>query len=283
MNHSPTETVIEPTDGWHFLDWKELWAYRDLLWLLVWRDLSSRYKQTVLGPLWFVIQPLMTTIVFTVVFGKVAKIPTDGIPPSLFYLCGLLAWNYFALNFQSASSTLSTNASLFGKVYFPRIIMPLSAVISNLAALAVQLLTFAGVYIGYKFTAAAPLFGTTPSLACLPLIVLLIAALSMGTGLVMAALTAKFRDFSVLAGFIVQLWLYATPVIYPLSRVPEKWQFLVALNPMTMPVELFRHMLLATPMPDIRLLAVSTAVTLFVLTGGILIFRKTERSFVDVI
>ncbi len=283
MNPGPrTETVIAPTSGWRFLNARELWAYRDLLWLMVWRDLASRYKQTVLGPLWFVVQPLVTTLVY-LVFNKVARIDLGTMPPALFYLGGLLAWNYFAQTFQSTSVTLVNNAGLFGKVYFPRLIVPLSAVISNLLALAIQLATFAGFYLAYKTTAAAGTFGLGWAAVLLPLLVLQVAAFSLGVGLWIAALTAKFRDFSIVAAFMIQLWFYATPVIYPLAQVPEKWRGLVALNPMTMPVEGFRAALLGTAFPGAGLCALSVGLTLAVVASGVLVFQRIEKNFVDVI
>jgi lipopolysaccharide transport system permease protein len=283
MNPGPrTETVIAPTSGWRFLNTRELWAYRDLLWLMVWRDLASRYKQTVLGPLWFIVQPLVTTMVY-LVFNKVARIDLGAMPPTLFYLGGLLAWNYFAQTFQSTSVTLVNNAGLFGKVYFPRLIVPLSAVISNLLALAIQLATFTGFYLAYKTTAAAGTFGVSWTVVLLPLLVLQVAAFSLGVGLWIAALTAKFRDFSIVAGFMIQLWLYATPVIYPLKQVPEKWRGLIALNPMTMPVEGFRAALLGTAFPGAGLCALSVGLTLAVVATGVLVFQKIEKNFVDVI
>jgi len=283
--HSPpaVETVIAPSGGWRFLDVHELWAYRDLLGLMVWRDLTSRYKQTALGPLWFVVQPLITTVVFTVVFNQVARIDLGQTPPTLFYLCGLLGWNYFAQTFQSTSVTLVNNAGLFGKVYFPRLIVPLSAVVSNLFAFAIQLVTFAVFYAGYKCSAAAGTFGAQWTIVLLPLLIVQVAALSLGVGLWIAALTAKFRDFAILAAFLIQLWLYATPVIYPLAQIPAKWRGLVSLNPMTMPVEGFRAALLGTATPGAWLCALSVALTLLVLVTGVLVFRKVEKNFVDVI
>ena len=281
----PITTVIEPTQGWRFLDWRELWAYRDLLSLLVWRDLASRYKQTALGPLWFIAQPLLTALMFTFVFGKVAEIPTGGVPHTLFYLCGLLTWNYFAQTFQSTSTTLVNNAGLFGKVYFPRLIVPLSAVVSNLATFAIQLALFAGFFVAGKFGSDAAHFHLEPSALLLPLVVAQVGLFSLGVGLWLAALTAKFRDFGILAGFAIQLWLYATPVIYPLSKIPDGWQWLAELNPMAMPVELSRAMLLGTPMPAVEPVIESLALALatVTVTVGVFFFRRAEKSFVDVV
>lgn len=277
------EIVIERTRGLRVFAWREIWAYRDLLWLLVWRDFVTRYKQTVLGPLWFIVQPILTTIIFTVVFGKFAQIPTNDVPPVLFYLCGLLAWGYFAQTFQSTSATLANNAGLFGKVYFPRLIVPLSAMISNLLSFVIQLASFAVFYICFKLGPSASTFGVGLDALLLPFALLHVAALSLGVGLWLAALTAKFRDFTVLAGFLIQLWMYATPVIYPLTQVPERWRLLVSLNPMTMPVECFRHALLGAGTTSVPLLALSLTLTALVLASGVLVFQKVERNFVDVI
>ena len=248
------------------------------------RDFVAKYKQTVLGPAWFILQPLLTTVVFTVIFGKVAKIPTDGLPPVLFYLAGLLGWSYFAQTFQNTSGTLVANAGLFGKVYFPRLIVPLSAVISNLLAFALQLGTFLCFWIYFKFfTAAGASFGFSGAIVFLPLVVLQIAALSLGVGLWLSALTAKYRDFILLSGFIIQIWMYATPVIYPLSQIPERWRWLAVLNPMTMPVETIKYMLLGQGVVVPSYLAVSLAMTVLFLVFGVLVFNKVEKTFVDTV
>jgi lipopolysaccharide transport system permease protein len=286
MSHLPSdyELVIRPTRGWFNLNLIDVWRYRDLLFLLVHRDFVSRYKQTILGPAWFILQPLLTTVVFTVIFSKVAKIPTDGLPPTLFYLAGLLGWNYFAQTFQSTSGTLTSNANLFDKVYFPRLIVPLSAVISNLLAFALQLGTFLCFWSYYRFfTTAGGSFGFSVAILYLPLIVLQIAALSLGVGLWLSALTAKYRDFTFLSGFIVQIWMYATPVIYPLSQIPKSWRWLAVLNPMSMPVETIKYMLLGRGVVIPFYLALSVAVTLLLLLFGVLVFNKVEKTFVDTV
>jgi len=278
------EIVIRPTRGWLRLNLAETWQYRDLLFLLVHRDFVAKYKQTILGPAWFVLQPLLTTVVFSIIFGGIAKIPTDGLPPMLFYLAGLLGWNYFAQTFQSSSSTLVANAGLFGKVYFPRLVVPLSAVISNLFAFALQLAMLLAFWIYFKlFTSAGGLFGFSAGIVWLPLVLLQIAALSLGVGLWLSALTAKYRDFTFLSGFIIQIWMYATPVIYPLSQIPEKWRWIAVLNPMTMPVEAIRIMFLGqgTVVGAYALLSLSISVLL--LLSGILVFNKIEKTFVDTV
>ena len=277
------ETVIEPTRGWRFIAWKDLYAYRDLLWLLAWRDIASRYKQTILGPLWYVIQPVLTTVVFMVIFSRVARSPTNGVPSSLFYLCGLLLWNYFSQTFNSTAGTLVNNASIFGKVYFPRLIVPLSAVVSNLVGAAIQFALFAVVFALEKTGPRGASYGLTAAAWLMPLLFLQVALLSLGIGLWLAALTAKFRDFSILAGFFVQLFMYASPVIYPLSRVPSRWYLAAALNPMTFPLEALRHMLLGAGSPTASLGVVSLGLTVVTLASGLLVFQKVEKTFVDVI
>ncbi len=280
---APREIVIEPTRGLHFVDWRGLVAYRDLMWLLVWRDFATRYKQTILGPLWHIFQPLLTSIVFTVVFDQVAHLDTDQLPPTLFYLCGLLAWNYFSQTFNSTSSTLSANAGLFGKVYFPRLIVPLASVISNGVSFLIQLVSFFAVLGIYR--AAHPSATCGPrweAIVLLPLVLGQLAAFSLGVGLWLSALTSKFRDFSVLSGFLLQLWMYLTPVILPLTKVPPQWHKFVAINPVTMPVEIFRYLLLGQGWINIPLIFVSIAATFATLVTGVLVFQRVERTFVDV-
>lgn len=277
------ETVIEPSHGLRFLNWRELWAYRDLLRQLVWRDFATRYKQTVLGPLWHLVQPLITTLIFTIIFSHVAEISTDGLPPTLFYLCGLLAWNYFAQSFSSTSGTLVANAGLFGKVYFPRLIVPLSSIVSNLISFAIQFVTFVVLFVLYRTSHVESSVGPGWSALLLPFVLLQLAALSLGIGLWLAALTAKFRDFAVLSGFIIQLWLYVTPIIYPLAKVPPQWRTWVAFNPVAVPVESFRFMLLGTGSVTPTLILISVSTTLAALVTGILVFQRVEKNFIDVV
>jgi lipopolysaccharide transport system permease protein len=278
------EIVIRPTRAWFQLNLADVWRYRDLLFLLVHRDFVAKYKQTILGPAWFVLQPLLTTIVFSIIFGEIAKIPTDGMPPMLFYLTGLLGWNYFAQTFQSTSGTLVANASLFGKVYFPRLVVPLSAVISNLFAFALQLATLLAVWIYFKlFTSSGQQFGFSVGIVWFPLVLLQVAALSLGVGLWLSAATAKYRDFTFLTGFIIQIWMYATPVIYPLSQIPAKWRWIALLNPMAMPVEAIKVMFLSQGTLSTAYMALSIGSTVLLLLSGVLIFSKVEKTFVDTI
>jgi lipopolysaccharide transport system permease protein len=278
-------TVIQPTKGLLRVDWRGLVEYRDLLVLLVRRDFLSKYKQSILGPAWFVIQPLLTTIVFTVIFGRVANLPSDGMPKMLFYLCALVPWNYFAANLNSTSTTFTANIGLFGKVYFPRLIIPLSVVVSNLIVFTIQLLTFLGFFIYFKFfSVAGPLIRPSLELALMPLLLLQIAVFSFGVGLIISALTARYRDLAYAMGFLVQLWMYATPIVYPLSIVTRPgWRMIAALNPMTAIVESFKHAFLGAGTVDVRYTAISVGITLGVLFLGLVFFSRAERTFVDTV
>jgi lipopolysaccharide transport system permease protein len=281
---SEVEYIIEPSHGWLRIPLWEIIQYRDLLFLLVRRDFISRYKQTILGPLWFVIQPLLTTVVFTVIFDKVAKISTDRLPPVLFYMCGLLAWGYFAQCMGGTSTTFVSNAGLFGKVYFPRLIIPLSVIISNFMAFVIQLVTFLLFWVWFKFfTGTGDLFHFTVYLFALPILLLFTAGIGLGVGLWMSALTAKYRDFSHLAGFLTQLWMFATPIVYPLSEVPQKWQWISALNPMTTLVEAYRLAFLGTGTVQPVFLAISIIGTIILLITGIMIFVRVEKTFIDTV
>jgi len=278
------EIIIKPNRSWFYIDWQGLLHYQDLLFLLVRRDFVARYKQTILGPLWFILQPLMTTVIFTVVFDRVAKISTDSLPPFLFYLCGLLIWDYFSRCITGTSTSFVSNANLFEKVYFPRIIVPLSNIISNLFAFAIQLATFLGFYFYFKFLTPAGI-DIKPNIAlfALPLLLFQTACFALGVGLWISALTAKYRDFTFLMGFLTQLWLYATPVIYPVSAIPARWRFIFAINPMSSIVDLFRCAFFGTIPLSYKYLFISIFVTITILLSGVLIFNKVERTFVDTV
>lgn len=278
------EIVIKPNRAWLYVPWRELHDYRDLLFLLVRRDFIAAYKQTVLGPLWYVISPLLTTIVFTVIFGKVAKIPTDGMPKLLFYLCGQLAWGYFARCLNATSNTFVGNAGIFGKVYFPRLIIPLSRLISSLFGLVIQLATFLAFWVYFKwFTDAGQDISMSPGALLLPLLLIQSAAAGMGAGLWLSSLSAKYRDFMFISGFFMSLWMYATPVVYPLSIVPERWRWVSSLNPMTGVVESFRYAFLGKGIVDPRYLALSVVTSMLILITGIMMFNRTERTFIDTV
>ena len=274
-------TVISPVSGWFDVPLGELWRYRDLIMLFVRRDFVSIYKQTILGPLWYLIQPIMTTLIFTVIFGNVAQISTDGLPPVMFYLSGVVAWRYFADSLEKTSNTFVANAHIFGKVYFPRLTVPLSVVISNLIAFAIQLLLFAGfwVYFYAKGTAIQLQF----AVLFLPLLILQMAFLGLGCGIIISSLTTKYRDLTYLVGFGVQLWMYATPVVYPSSIIPEKYQWLMALNPMASIIEIFRYAFLGTGTVNVSNIVTSVVMTLVILFVGVVLFSRIEKSFMDTV
>jgi lipopolysaccharide transport system permease protein len=261
----------------------EIWRYRDLLLILIWRDFSSKYKQTILGPLWFLLQPIMMTLIFTVIFAHVAKVSTDGLPPLLFYLCGQLGWNYFAANINSNSTIFITNAGLFSKVYFPRLVVPLSALVSNLFTFCIQASAFLAFYLYFKFILRVAGFGMDWRALFLPLLVLQTAVLSLGFGLLFSALTAKYRDLMHVLSMLLQVWMYGTPIILPLSEFPGKWRWIVALNPMTMIVESFRLTLLGTGTVLPRYVVCSVVSTFLVLVGGAILFGKVEKTIVDTV
>ena len=274
--------VIRPHNRLMDLHLADVWRYRDLLWMFVRRDFVAVYKQTILGPLWFFIQPLLTTLIFTIIFSGVAKIPTDGFPAMLFYLAGMTPWNYFSTCLTKTSNTFVANAGIFGKVYFPRLIVPLSIVVSTIIQFGIQFLLFIAVLVYYLMAGAAisPQWGWIVVLT--PVLVLLMAALGLGAGIVVSSLTTKYRDFTFLIAFGVQLMMYATPIIYPMSSIPEKWRWLIQLNPMTAPVETFRAIFLGGPIPW-SALGFSTAITAVLLFVGIVIFNKVEKSFMDTV
>jgi lipopolysaccharide transport system permease protein len=275
------DKVIEPVKPLFSLRLRELWHYRDLLMLLVKRDFVSFYKQTVLGPLWFFIQPFFTTIVYTVIFGNLDKISTDETPKLLFYLSGITAWSYFADCLTKTSTVFRDNANIFGKVYFPRLIMPLSIVVSCLVRFGVQFLLFIVMMIYFAFTNAN--FHLTWAVALFPVLVLMMATLGLGLGLIITAMTTKYRDLSFLVVFGIQLLMYATPIVYPLSFAPEKYRFLLQLNPMTSIIEAFRYAFLGQGTFSALSLGYSAGASLVILFAGIIIFNKTEKNFVDTI
>ena len=277
--------VIRRNNSWFDFDLHSLWEYRDLLLLLVRRDFVSKYKQTILGPAWFVVQPVLMTMVFSVIFGRVAKIPTDGLPNNLFYLSGLLCWTYFSQSFTATSDTFIAQAQVFSKVYFPRLIVPISAVLGNLAALGIALVTFLGFFTYYRyFTPVGDLIFTRWQVVFFPLVLLQVAAISLGSGLWMSVLTAKYRDLKHLSAFLIQIWMYGTPIIAPLSLFKENGVlWLVLLNPMTAPTELTKYMFLGTAAPGTEIILVSVAITLFALVTGVMAFKRIERIFIDTV
>ncbi len=281
-------TVIKPRTGLFEVNLKEIWDYRDLLTLFVKRDITVQYKQTVLGPLWWLIQPALTVIMYMVVFGGIAGIPTDGVPQPLFYLAGVCMWQYFADCLTKTSNTFVTNSSIFGKVYFPRLIMPLSTVTSNLVRFGIQVGLFTLVYVYYAIIGMAP----SPNwyLLLAPVLVVMMAGLALGFGIVISSMTTKYRDLQVLFTFIVQLWMYGTPIVYPLSQVAGRKVLgmdlttIMCLNPVTPVIETFKHGALnAGEFIGWGWLAYSFVFMLVVLSLGILIFNKVQKSFMDTV
>ena len=275
------DLVIEPQHSLLDLNLKDVWRYRDLLWLLVKRDFVSFYKQTILGPLWFFIQPLFTTLIFTFVFGNLAGLSTDGLPQPLFYMAGITAWNYFADCLTKTSTVFKDNANIFRKVYFPRLIMPLSIVVSNLVRFGVQMLLFFLMLAYYAYTGGS--FTPNAYVLLSPMLILLMALLGLGLGLVITALTTKYRDLAFLITFGVQLMMYGTTVIYPLSAAPAKYRALIELNPMTGIIEAFRYGFLGQGEFTVSSFGYSVAFTLLALVLGVVIFNKTEKTFVDTV
>lgn len=273
--------VIEPQRNW--FDWRvvEIWRARDLIMLFVWRDFVSVYKQTILGPLWYLIQPLLTTLTFTVIFGRIAALPTDQAPDFLFYLAGSVIWTYFAECLNKTSLTFISNSSLFGKVYFPRLAVPISILISNLIAFAIQFVLFILFVLYYWLIAGM----VTPnwSVTLLPFYILMMAGLGLGFGIIVSALTTRYRDLQFLVRFGVQLAMYATPVIYPLSSIPENYQWLIRANPMTAIVEGFRYAFLGTGVFDLWNLFYSFLFMLVTILVGFLLFNRIESTFMDTV
>ena len=275
------DMVIEPKTSWFDLRLNELWAYKDLLFIMVKRDFIAAYKQTILGPLWHFLQPLFTTIVFVVVFGRIARIPTDNIPAPLFYLCGLTLWNYFSACLNGTSNTFIANAGIFGKVYFPRLIIPLSVVVSNAIKLGIQFLLLMAMMLYYALSGYSLNIGV--NILWIPVIVVIVALLGLALGILISALTTKYRDMSVLMSFAVQLLMYATPVIYPLSFISGKYKTLIGLNPLTWLTEAFRNGLLGEGVINVPMLGYSAAITVTLLLAAIMVFSKVEKTFMDTV
>lgn len=263
------------------INFREIWQYRDLLFMLVKRDFITFYKQTILGPLWFIVQPLLTTLIFVILFGKIAKLSTDGIPQLAFYLAGITIWNYFSESLTKTSSVFTANASIFGKVYFPRLIMPLSIVASSLLKFAVQFALFILIVLYYTFVAQS----IQPNIWILftPVLILLMALFALGVGMIFSSLTTKYKDLTFLLAFGIQLFMYITPVVYPSSALPEKFQILAKINPLSSIFECFRYAYLGTGTFTITDLLISTLVIVFLFFAGVLVFNKVEKSFMDTV
>jgi len=273
---------IKPQSALIDLKLREVWSYRDLVTMFVKRDIVTIYKQTILGPLWYLIQPVLTTIVFTVIFGKVAKIPTDSLPPMLFYLAGVTAWNYFAESFKNTADTFNRNANIFGKVYFPRIVMPLSIVISGLLKFGIQLLLFIGFIIYFRFQ-DVDIIPIWNKMWLVPFLLLMMGFLGLGFGMVISSLTTKYRDLVFLVQFGIQLLMYTTPVIYPLSTIPEKYRWVIEANPVSSIVETFRYVFLGEGTFNWISLMYSAFFTLVLMFIATIIFNRTEKNFMDTV
>lgn len=277
-----SELVIRPSRSLLDLDIRATWEYRDMLRFLVIRDFVSKYKQTLLGPLWFFIQPLVTAVIFTVVFGTAAGLSTDDTPKMLFYLCGQLCWNYFASCFVSCGNSLVANAGLYRKVYFPRIILPLSTLASNIISLGIQLFSFFGFWLYFKFFSdLGGQFSISWTFVFFPLLVLQTAAISIGSGLFMAAMSAKYRDLQKVVPFLSQMLLFATPIIYPMSEVSPEMHWIVNLNPLAAVVEASRVMFLGVGSINSMAFVQSILITIVLLIVGVTSFNRVQRKFVD--
>ncbi len=273
--------VIVPHASLFNFHLKDLWRYKDLLFMFVKRDFVSIYKQTILGPLWFLVQPILTTLMFVVVFGRVAQIPTEGIPPMLFYLSGLTIWNYFSTCLTKTSTTFTANANIFGKVYFPRLIMPLSTVVSTLISFGIQFGILIVLMLAYKMQGFE--INLNAFIVIIPILLIIIALLGLGLGIIISSLTTKYRDLTYLVTFGVQLLMYATPVIYPMSFLSDKYKSIILANPITPIIEIFRYSLFGVGTFEAWHLVYSVCFTIVTLFGGILIFNKVEKSFMDVV
>ena len=281
---SPEETwdiVIKPKSGWINIPFGEIYTYRDLIFMFVKRDFVTFYKQTILGPLWYIIQPLVNSVIFTVIFGKLAKIPTDGIPPFLFYMAGTVVWGYFSTCLTQTSNTFVANREIFGKVYFPRMTVPISIVITGIFQFLIQFLIFIGFLLYYWHQGAN--VEISIMVFTLPLILLQMAILGLGMGILVSSLVTKYRDLTFAMTFVVQSWMYLTPVVYPLSQVPENYRNLYVLNPMVSIVESFRGAFLGVSSIETHHILISVFVTMIIFIIGIILFSRIEKTFMDTV
>lgn len=274
-------TIIKPKTGWFDINLKELFQYKDLITMFVKRDFKTLYKQTILGPLWIIINPLLTTVMYTIVFGNIANISTDGMPQIVFYMLGTTVWTYFSTSLTKTSTTFTGNAAIFGKVYFPRLVTPISTVVSGLINFAVQFVMFLCFAI-YYYIAGAPI---QPNIYILltPLLLVELAALALGFGIIISSLTTKYRDLAVLVTFGVQLWMYATPVVYPASQLGGKLKTLMMLNPVSPIVEAFRYAFLGSGEMPWTYLGISVVSTFIVMFIGVILFSRVEKTFMDTV
>lgn len=272
---------ITPNRRWLDFRWRELWEARELIFRFVHRDFISSYKQTILGPLWFIVPPVVTTIVFSVVFGDIAKIPTNGIPNFLFFMSGVILWNYFSTCLLRTSNTFSGNSGIFGKVYFPRLTVPISILITNLLNLLIQICIFFAAYLWFLWR--GKIVAPSAWILLLPVLLFLLATLALGIGGFVSALTTRYRDLGMVVGFGVQLWMYASCIVYPFSEVPEKWKWLVALNPIVPIIETWRSACFSHSGPEWSYLGMSAGITAVMCFSGLLIFKRMETTFMDTV
>ena len=276
------KTIIKSKTKWYEINFKELWAYRDLVLLFVKRNFSTRYKQTILGPAWMIISPIVSTLISTFVFGTIASIPSDGVPYFIFYMCGnSLAWSFFSSCLNSTSNTFTGNAGIFGKVYFPRLVAPISSVLTSLIDFTIQLFMFVIFWIIFYVKGAC--INLTWAIVLVPVLLLQMAMLGLGCGIIISSLTTKYRDLNVLVGFGMSLWMYITPIIYSVSSLSSKLKSLCMLNPMAPIVEIFRYAFLGTGEIAYTYWGISWIVTLILLSIGVILFNKVEKTFMDTV
>jgi lipopolysaccharide transport system permease protein len=282
QNNSDWTEIIKPQRSLFDLRLKDVWNYKDLLFMFVKRDFVANYKQTILGPLWFIIQPVLTTLMYTIVFGNFAKISTNGQPKILFYLAGVTIWNYFSETFNRTSSVFTSNANIFGKVYFPRLIVPLSIIVSGLIRFSIQFTLFMSFLI-YFLIQSNEIVQPNIYILLTPVLLFLMAGLALGAGMIISSMTTKYRDFTYLVSFGVTLLMYATPVIYPIEFLPQKYKTIIMLNPLSGIVETFRYAWLGTGSFSWQLLGYSSCFVIMLLMLGIIIFNKVEKNFMDTV
>lgn len=274
-------TVLKPKKGWFDIDLKELFSYWDLIYLFVKRNYATKYKQTILGPLWMIISPLLTTLIQAMVFGNIAGLSTDGSPLLAFYMAGNLIWSYFAACVNQNANTFISNAGVFGKVYFPRMTVPISTVLTGMIDFSIQFILFLFIILLYGISGTQILI--TPWVLLTPLLILQLALLGMGIGIIVSSLTTKYRDLAILVTFGIQLWMYASPVVYSITQIPEKYQFIYLLNPVSPIITIFRYAFLGSGYVPLASWGISWLTTLIVVVIGVILFSKVERTFMDTV
>lgn len=274
-------TVLKPRNKWLDINLRELFSYKDLIFLFVKRNYVTKYKQTILGPLWLIISPLLTTLIHTVVFGNIAGLSTDGTPQLAFYMAGNLVWSYFASCVNQTSNTFVSNANVFGKVYFPRMVVPISTVLTGVLDFLIQFVLFMIILLIYGLNGAKIVI--SPWVLATPLLVLQLALLGMGVGIIVSSLTTKYRDLTILVTFGVQLWMYASPVVYSISQIPEQYQFIYLLNPVSPIITMFRYAFLGSGYLPLASWGISWITTLVIVTVGVILFSKIEKTFMDTV